>query len=338
MKKILITGGSGFIGTNLINKLIKNKNYKILNIDNQSKFKILESKLNYPKKNYELKKIDIFNNKLLQKYFNIFSPNIVLHLAAESHVDNSIFSPKNSINTNIIGTYNLLEISRNFLDNNKRNLKNFKFIHISTDEVYGSLKLNEKSSNENSQYKPNSPYSAAKASSDHLVRAWNKTYKLPSIITHCTNNYGPYQFHEKLIPKTIKNCLENKKIPIYGNGKNIRDWIHVDDHVEALTKIMIKGKIGEIYNIGSNYEISNNELVKKICNYLDKLIPKKQSYKKQIKYVTDRKGHDLRYSLNSNKIKNELRFICKVKFDEGIKDTIDWYLKNRYFLKLKNYI
>ena len=335
MKKILITGGSGFIGTNLINKLIITGKYNILNIDNQKLIKIPKTKLNYNENLYKLKKIDICNFNLLKKYFLKFLPDYVIHLAAESHVDNSIESPKITINTNIIGTYNLLEVTRIYINDLNKKVKNFKFIHVSTDEVYGSLNLYEKSSNEKSVYKPNSPYSASKASSDYLVRSWNKTYKIPSIITHCTNNYGPYQFAEKLIPKIIKNCIDCKPIPIYGNGKNIRDWIHVYDHVDALIKIMQKGKIGKVYNIGSNHELTNNDLVKKICNYFDLCIPKNKSYKHLITYVSDRKGHDKRYSLSSKKIKRELNFSSKIKFNKGINETIDWYLKNSYFLNYK---
>ena len=331
--KILVTGGLGFIGINFIKKLITYDNVKILNIDNLSKFKILNSKLNFDKKKYFFKKIDICNYNLLKKVFFEFQPNFVINFAAETHVDNSISDPFVSIQTNIFGTYNLLEISRIFLEAKKNYYNKFKFIHISTDEVYGSLQPTEKSSTEESQYKPNSPYSASKASSDHLVRAWYKTYKIPTLITHCTNNYGPFQFYEKLVPKTIKHCFENKSIPIYGNGQNVRDWIHVSDHVDYILQIMFNGQVGSTYNIGSNSEIANIDLVKIICKFFDSFIPKDKSHLKLIKFVKDRKGHDQRYSLDIKKIKKELKIVKKRNLEDGLKETIIWYLENKDFFK-----
>tara|TARA_Y100001970_G_scaffold233393_1_gene290937 strand:- start:29 stop:1027 length:999 start_codon:yes stop_codon:yes gene_type:complete len=331
--KILITGGAGFIGSSLINLLIQ-KGHKVINIDSLTYAGNLKN-LNFVEKhkNYFFIKSNICNKTKILEIFKKYNPNAIMHLAAETHVDNSIGKPNTFIRTNINGTYNLLEAVRNFLSKKNKNFK-FKFIHISTDEVYGSLasigKFNEKT-----PYSPNSPYSASKAASDHLVRAWYKTYKLPTIITNCSNNYGPRQFPEKLIPVIISRAIKNKQIPIYGKGKNIRDWIHVQDHVDALYKILVKGKIGKTYNIGSENEISNIDLAKKICTLLDEIKPKKNSYKKQLAFVKDRLGHDYRYAINSNLIKKELAWKPKIKFNDGLKKTIKWYLKNHSYLKYK---
>ncbi len=331
--KIIITGGAGFIGSSLINLLIK-KGHTVINIDSLTYAGNLKN-LNFVEKhkNYFFIKSNICNKTKILEIFKKYNPNAIMHLAAETHVDNSIGKPNTFIRTNINGTYNLLEAVRNFLSKKNKNFK-FKFIHISTDEVYGSLasigKFNEKT-----PYSPNSPYSASKAASDHLVRAWYKTYKLPTIITNCSNNYGPRQFPEKLIPVIISRAIKNKQIPIYGKGKNIRDWIHVQDHVDALYKILVKGKIGKTYNIGSENEISNIDLAKKICTLLDEIKPKKNSYKKQLAFVKDRLGHDYRYAINSNLIKKELAWKPKIKFNDGLKKTIKWYLKNHSYLKYK---
>ena len=331
--KILITGGAGFIGSSLINLLIQ-KGHKVINIDSLTYAGNLKN-LNFVEKhkNYFFIKSNICNTTKIIEIFKKYNPNAIMHLAAETHVDNSIGKPNTFIRTNINGTYNLLEAARNFLSKKDKNFK-FRFIHISTDEVYGSLgsigKFNEKTS-----YSPNSPYSASKAASDHLVRAWYKTYNLPTIITNCSNNYGPRQFPEKLIPVIISRAIKNKQSPIYGKGKNIRDWIHVQDHVDALYKILLKGKIGKTYNIGSENEISNIDLAKKICTLLDEIKPKKNSYKKQLAFVKDRLGHDYRYAINSNLIKKELEWKPKIKFNDGLKKTIEWYIKNRSYLKYK---
>ena len=331
--KIIITGGAGFIGSSLINLLIK-KGHTVINIDSLTYAGNLKN-LNFVEKhkNYFFIKSNICNKTKILEIFKKYNPSAIMHLAAETHVDNSIGKPNTFIRTNINGTYNLLEAVRNFLSKKNKNFK-FKFIHISTDEVYGSLgsigKFKEKT-----PYSPNSPYSASKAASDHLVRAWYKTYKLPTIITNCSNNYGPRQFPEKLIPVIISRAIKNKQIPIYGKGKNIRDWIHVQDHVDALYKILLKGKIGKTYNIGSENEISNIDLAKKICTLLDEIKPKKNSYKKQLAFVKDRLGHDYRYAINSNLIKKELAWKPKIKFNDGLKKTIKWYLKNHSYLKYK---
>ncbi len=330
---ILVTGGFGFIGSNLIKELIKNKKYNILNIDKITNSSMPESLDSIKKSaNYKFIKNDICNFNSLEKIINNFKPNLVIHLAAESHVDNSIESPSSFINTNIIGTYNLLKTLSKYITKFPNKKKKFKFIHISTDEVYGSLKKNSKSSKEHSSFLPNSPYSASKASSDLLVRAWNKTYDFPTITTNCCNNYGPYQFPEKMIPKIIRSILLNKKITVYGNGMNIREWIHVDDHIRAIIQILKKGRSGSTYNIGSGFEINNINLTKKICMYLDKKFRPKKSYKNLITYVKDRKGHDYRYSLNSNKIFNDLNFKTKVNFEKGITSTIEWYFENKKWL------
>lgn len=329
--KILVTGGSGFIGSNLIRKALKNE-YTIVNVDS----------LTYSGSNNNL--TDISNNELYffehanildyQKLINIFElhqPDCVLHLAAESHVDRSIDKPDPFIYTNINGTFNLLEASRIYCNKNNCYEK-FRFIHISTDEVYGSAKDNVFFS-EDSNYYPNSPYSASKASSDHLVRAWFATYNLPTIVTHCSNNYGPFQFPEKLIPVVIYNAISNNSIPVYGNGKNIRDWIYVEDHVEALFKVLKKGKPGRSYNIGANNTLENIEIVKTICSILDKKKPSYQSYSEQINYVLDRPGHDFRYAVNSDLIHREFNWTPKISFEKGINITIDWYLSNYQWLK-----
>jgi len=332
--KIIVTGGLGFIGSNLIKSLLKNKNNKVLNIDAMTYCSMPESLKNIrSNKNYLFKKLDLTHSKSLNKVISNFKPNLVFHLAAESHVDNSINKPDNFIYSNIIGTYNILNSSLHNFKNNKK----FKFIHVSTDEVFGSIQNKQlKSFVENSKYAPNSPYSASKASSDLLVRAWNKTYGLPIIITNCVNNYGPWQFPEKLIPVVISCCLKNISIPVYGNGKNIREWIHVNDHVDYLIQLSKKGKIGESYNIGSGYEIDNISLIRKICHYFDKKFPKKYSYKKLIKFTKDRPGHDFRYSLDSSKLCKTLKLKKNINFDKMLIDTLEWYVDNSKWLLDKN--
>jgi dTDP-glucose 4,6-dehydratase len=326
--KILITGGNGFIGSNLIIKILKNhKKFKILNLDCNTYASNINS-LNFLKKykNYKHVDVNICNFNILKKKFINFKPDIVLNLAAETHVDNSIKSPKNFIQTNIIGTYNLLEISRDYIKNKKNK---FLFFQISTDEVYGDLGLKKSSFKENSLISPSSPYSASKASGDHLVNSYFRTYKLPTIITRCTNNYGPYQSLEKLIPKVISNALNKKEIPVYNKGNEVRDWIHVADHAEAIIKLIKNGKQGNTYNIGSKNQISNIKLIKKILFVVGK---KNNNYKeliKLIKFVKDRPGHDYKYSIDNTKIKSQIKWKPKIKFDYGIEETIDWYTTNR---------
>ena len=333
--KLIVTGGYGFIGSHLIKHLI-GKSHNVINIDSKSYSSMPETLSNY-KNNKLLKniKLDINNQKKLREIFNDFNPDSIIHLAAESHVDNSIKSPKVFIDSNIYGTFNLLESTREYL-RKKNKMKNFIFLHVSTDEVYGSLKTKKDNPfDENYKYLPNSPYSASKASSDLLVRSWNKTFSIPTIITNCCNNFGPWQFPEKLIPVIIYKCLNKKSIPIYGKGTNIREWIYVEDHISYLEEILNKGKIGESYNIGSGFEINNITLTNKICKILDELIPYKYSYSKLITFVKDRAGHDYRYAIDSSKINKEINYKLKNNFDYDLRNTIIWYLDNRDWLQSK---
>ena len=341
--KILVTGGAGFIGSALIRYIIKNTEDSVINVDKLTyagNLKNLESISS--SKRYNFEKIDICNQKMLAEAFFKFKPDAVMHLAAESHVDRSITGPDNFISTNIVGTYNLLEVSRMYYKDIKNLAKKnqFKFHHISTDEVYGDLSISDPPFDENSPYKPSSPYSASKASSDHLVRSWYRTFGLPIIVSNCSNNYGPFHYPEKLIPQTILNAVMGKDIPIYGDGSQIRDWLFVDDHAEALFILVKKGVVGDTYNIGANNEIKNIDVVKTICKKLDNIYPisinpnlknkklKINSYEKLIKFVKDRPGHDLRYALDSSKLKKEFHWKPKRSFDEQIDKTIKWYLDN----------
>ncbi len=321
--KLLITGGNGFIGSNLIIKILNEyKKYKILNLDCDtyaSNIKSLKFLNKY--KNYRHSKVNICNRNALRRVFKNFEPDVVLNIAAETHVDNSIKKPQKFIKTNILGTYNLLELSRDYCKAKKK----FIFIQISTDEVYGDLGKKNTSFKENSVISPSSPYSASKASGDHLVNSYFRTYKLPTIITRCTNNYGPYQSLEKLIPKVIFNALNNKIIPVYNKGREIRDWIHVEDHAEAILEVIKYGKEGNVYNIGSRNKITNIDLIKKILILISKTKKDYKNLLKLIKFVKDRPGHDHKYFINNSKAKKQLKWKPKIKFDYGIKKTIDWY-------------
>lgn len=323
---LLVTGGSGFIGSNFI-KIALHKKIKIINIDKLT-YATKNNKENIKNdKNYKFFKINILNKKKIKNILNKYKPNGIIHFAAESHVDRSISSPEIFFQTNTIGTLRLLDVVKEYLEGFKNN--KFRFIHVSTDEVYGSLNTNDKSFSEKNKFFPNSPYAASKASSDHIVRSYYKTFNVPSIITNCSNNYGKNQFPEKLIPLIISNALKKKILPVYGNGRQIRDWLYVDDHCNAILKIFKKGKIGETYNIGGNNEIKNIDLVQKICIYLDKSLKKKkdESFLNLIRFVKDRPGHDQRYSINSKKLTKELKWKPAYNFDKGLKLTIDWYLK-----------
>tara|TARA_B100001769_G_C22009253_1_gene542349 strand:+ start:17 stop:1030 length:1014 start_codon:yes stop_codon:yes gene_type:complete len=334
---IIVTGGAGFIGTNFILDWFEKSNEKIINIDsvtysgNIKNLKHLEGNENFVFFQY-----DINNKDLIKETFLNYKPRAIINFAAESHVDKSIISPENFIHTNIFGVYNLLEVSREYWGNLTLNEKRlFRFYHISTDEVYGDLKPDSLPFNEENTYLPSSPYSASKAASDHLVRAWNRTFGLPTLISNCSNNYGPYQYPEKLIPLCINNALQNKKIPIYGDGKQLRDWIYVKDHCCAIREVLEKGRPGETYNIGGNNEKTNLEIVNKICEILDKLNPnnKYSSYKNLITHIEDRPGHDRRYSVDSTKIKKELGWKPHENFESGIVRTIKWYKNNLDWLE-----
>ena len=321
MKKVIVTGGSGFIGSNLVKFLLKKK-YLVINIDKSSysanPYNLKKIKKN---KNYKYYKVDINNKEKVFQVLKKHNPAGIFNLAAETHVDRSIDNPKSFINSNILGVFNLLESLRKYL---KKSKKKIKLVHISTDEVYGDI-IKSKRTNEKFSYDPSSPYSASKASADHLVKSFIRTYKIPAVISNCCNNYGPNQFPEKLIPKLIYNIINNKALPIYGRGKNSREWIHVNDHCEALLKIFNKGKIGESYNVGTNQNITNIEIAKKLL--------KMYKSKSKIKYVKDRPGHDFRYALDSKKIRKKLKWKPKINLNEGLKNTFIWYLDNMIFFK-----
>ena len=324
MQNVIVTGGLGFIGSNLIEILTKNK-YFVINIDKVSYSSNFYNLKDFSKKNYKFIRCDINNRKKIRKILKKYRPLGIFNLAAETHVDRSIDDPKNFIKSNILGIYNLLEEFKIFFKKNKK----AKFIHISTDEVFGDVLKGR--SKENSSYKPSSPYAATKASSDHLVYSYVRTFKIPAIITNCSNNYGPKQHPEKLIPKLIYNILKNKKLPIYGKGKNSREWIYVLDHCEALLKIFKNGKSGEFYNIGSNKNYKNID----ICKSLIKIAKRKVNIGSNVKidFVKDRPGHDIRYALNSNKVKKKLKWKAKTNFKEGLEKTFMWYLHNRKYYK-----
>jgi|TARA_B100000902_G_scaffold294699_1_gene281423 dTDP-glucose 4,6-dehydratase len=321
-KTILVTGGAGFIGSHLVKRMVTNyPNYHIINLDkltycgDLSNLKEISSA-----ENYNFICGDICDTKLLQSIFKEYSPDAIIHLAAESHVDNSIENPNIFVQTNVIGTCNLLNMAIKYGVE--------RFYHISTDEVYGDLSLTDEPFTETTPYQPKSPYSASKASSDHFVRAYGNTYQLNYVISNCSNNYGPNQHHEKLIPTVINSILNNKPIPVYGDGKNIRDWLYVEDHVKAIDVIFHNGVKGETYNIGGDCEKTNIDLIRVICNEIDFIKDNDNSSTELIKFVTDRKGHDFRYAINSNKLQKELGWEPETPFILGIKDTINWYIKN----------
>lgn len=330
--KILVTGGAGFIGSAVIRHIIQNTNNHVLNIDKLTYAGNLESLKEIDQhSNYEFKQIDICDTEQIAAAIGAFQPNAIMHLAAESHVDRSIDGPAAFIQTNIVGTYTLLEATRKYwmgLDVEAQ--QKFRFHHISTDEVYGDLEGTTDLFTETTSYAPSSPYSASKASSDHLVRAWYRTYGLPVIVTNCSNNYGPYHFPEKLIPLVILNALDAKPLPVYGNGQQIRDWLFVEDHARALYKVLTEGVVGETYNIGGHNEKQNIEVVKTICKILDELKPQAngQAYASLITFVKDRPGHDLRYAIDATKIQNELGWTPTETFETGIRKTVQWYLNN----------
>jgi len=327
-KKIIVTGGLGFIGSNLIELLLMN-NFSVINLDKISYSSIFYNTKDFKSLNYRFIKCDINNQNKLLKIFNKIKPSCIFNLAAETHVDRSIDGPKEFIKSNIVGVFNLLEAFKKFSSSYKKT----KLIHVSTDEVYGDI-LKGRSS-ENYPYKPSSPYAASKASSDHLVYSYVRTFMIPAIITNCSNNYGPKQHPEKLIPKMIYNIIKNKNLPLYGNGKNSREWIYVMDHCEALLKVYKYGNIGEFYNIGSNKNLNNIEITKALLQVSKKYIKLGKNVK--VKFVKDRPGHDIRYALDSNKIKNKLKWKPLTSFHDGIDKTFSWYLNNiEYFNYIKN--
>lgn len=329
---MLVTGGMGFIGSHFIEHVSSNKlASKIINID---KLTYASSQENISRlgsiSNYKFIKGDICDSGLMSSIFEKYSVDTVVHFAAESHVDNSIVSPDEFINTNIVGTYALLDVARNKWSRNGRVGENVRFHHVSTDEVYGSIGLDQKPVNETAVYNPSSPYSSSKASSDHLVFAYYKTYGLPVTMSHCSNNYGSYQHLEKFIPVIVKACVENAPIPVYGDGSNVRDWINVADHCEAIATIIESGKVGEKYNVPGNFEISNIELANLICEILDCIRPAKKPYASLLTFVNDRLGHDWRYSIDGSKIKKECDWYPQTDFHVGIKETVQWYLSQQF--------
>ena len=341
---IVVTGGAGFIGSAVVRHLINDTKHRVINVDkltyagNLASLQAIENS-----ERYVFEKVDICDDSAVKQIFENYQPDIIMHLAAESHVDRSIDGPGEFVQTNVVGTYVLLEQARMYyasLDDDKK--QRFRFHHISTDEVYGDLPHPDEISSpdnlplftETTAYAPSSPYSASKAASDHLVRAWLKTFKLPTVLTNCSNNYGPFHFPEKLIPLVILNAIAGKALPIYGKGNQIRDWLYVEDHARALVLVATEGKIGETYNIGGHNEKQNIEVVHTICEILDELKPKSNSsYKEQMTFVKDRPGHDMRYAIDASKIAKELNWTPQESFETGIRKTVKWYLENEKWWK-----
>ncbi|MFW1507372.1 dTDP-glucose 4,6-dehydratase [Vibrio parahaemolyticus] len=332
--KILVTGGAGFIGSAVVRHIIRDTQDSVVNLDKLTYAGNLESLVDVADSDrYYFEQVDICDRTELDRVFSEHQPDMVMHLAAESHVDRSIDGPAAFIETNVMGTYHLLEAARQYWSSlEEANKSVFRFHHISTDEVYGDLEGTDDLFTETTSYAPSSPYSASKASSDHLVRAWQRTYGLPTLVTNCSNNYGPYHFPEKLIPLMILNALDGKPLPVYGDGMQIRDWLFVEDHARALYKVVTEGEIGETYNIGGHNEKANIEVVKTICALLEELRPDKpagvKSYESLITYVKDRPGHDVRYAIDATKIAQELNWTPEETFESGIRKTVEWYLNN----------
>ncbi|MEX2381769.1 MAG: dTDP-glucose 4,6-dehydratase [Opitutales bacterium] len=327
-KIILVTGGAGFIGSNLVRLLLQEKSCRVVNLDKLTYAGNPESLVDlsdHP--DYQFEQADLCDGAAVQAVFQRHQPDAVMHLAAESHVDRSIDGPGDFIQTNVVGTFQLLQAAlAHWRSLEGRAKDDFRFLHVSTDEVYGSLDDEAPGFHEHTPYDPHSPYSASKAASDHLARAWGDTYGLPVLVTNCSNNYGPYQFPEKLIPVVILKCLRNEEIPVYGKGENIRDWLYVGDHAEALHTVLTRGRVGETYNIGGNNERQNIELVRTLCAILDELRPGETAYADNIRFVTDRPGHDLRYAIDPTKISTELGWTPKESFESGFRKTVQWYL------------
>ena len=334
MKTILVTGGAGFIGSAVVRHIIQDTPYQVVNLDKLTyagNLESLNSVSDSPR--YQFEQADICDRGAMERIFAQYRPDVVMHLAAESHVDRSIDGPAAFIETNIIGTYTLLEAARSYWNTLEAQAKAaFRFHHISTDEVYGDLEGPDSLFTETTPYAPSSPYSASKASSDHLVRAWRRTYGLPTLITNCSNNYGPFHFPEKLIPLIILNALAGKPLPVYGKGEQIRDWLYVEDHARALVKVATEGAVGETYNIGGHNERKNIDVVHTLCDLLEELVPNKPAgvahYRDLITYVADRPGHDLRYAIDASKIAHDLGWVPQETFESGIRKTVIWYLEN----------
>jgi dTDP-glucose 4,6-dehydratase len=335
--KFLITGGAGFIGSAVVRYIIENTKDKVVNIDKLTYAGNEDNLIDVCQSDrYVFEKVDICDRVRINEIFKVHAPDAVMHLAAESHVDRSIDSPSSFIQTNLVGTYTLLNASRNYwekLNGDKRN--NFRFHHISTDEVFGDLEPLDIPFTEQTPYAPSSPYSATKAGSDHLVRAWGRTYNLPVVITNCSNNYGPYHFPEKLIPMVILNALSGKSIPVYGDGSQVRDWLYVEDHARALYKVVTKASIGQTYNIGGHNEVANIDVVNAICDILDELVPEKlgslNSYRDLISFVADRPGHDKRYAIDAKKIETDLKWKPQETFSSGLRKTVKWFIENEWW-------
>ncbi|MCD1599822.1 MULTISPECIES: dTDP-glucose 4,6-dehydratase [Rheinheimera] len=333
--KVLVTGGAGFIGSAVVRHIITNTQASVVNVDKLTYAGNLASLETVAgSSRYAFEQVDVCHRQELERVFNQHQPDVVMHLAAESHVDRSIDGPAAFIETNIVGTYTLLEAARSYWSALPAERKTaFRFHHISTDEVFGDLHGTEALFTETTPYAPSSPYSASKASSDHLVRAWHRTYGLPVIVTNCSNNYGPYHFPEKLIPLMILNALAGKPLPVYGKGNQIRDWLYVEDHARALYKVVTEGEVGETYNIGGHNEKQNIEVVRTLCSLLEELAPQKpaglERYEDLITYVTDRPGHDLRYAIDASKIERELGWTPQETFDSGLRKTVQWFLTNK---------
>ena len=334
MMRVIVTGGAGFIGSALVRHLVLVKGYDVLNVDaltyagNRASLHTVEDK-----PNYEFLKANICDREAMEQAVREFQPDRIMHLAAESHVDRSITGAADFIETNVIGTFTLLEAARGYWSTlDLRRKEGFRFLHVSTDEVYGSL-ADDGLFTEETPYDPSSPYSAAKASSDHLAKAWERTYGLPIVVSNCSNNYGPYHFPEKLIPLTILNALAGERLPVYGKGENVRDWLYVEDHARALDLIAERGRVGETYNVGGRNERRNIDVVRRICEVLDRLAPANRPREELIEFVTDRPGHDARYAIDATKLEDELGWRAHEDFDSGIEKTVAWYLENEWWWK-----
>ncbi|MBT2787308.1 MULTISPECIES: dTDP-glucose 4,6-dehydratase [unclassified Halomonas] len=337
-KTFLITGGAGFIGSAVVRELIQNSAHHVVNVDKLTYAGNLESLASVEaSERYTFAQADICDATAMQQLFEQHQPDVVMHLAAESHVDRSIDGPAEFIQTNVVGTAVLLEATRSYWkklqEQDAPKAEAFRFHHISTDEVYGDLEGTDDLFTEETSYAPSSPYSASKASSDHLVRAWQRTYGLPTLVTNCSNNYGPYHFPEKLIPLMILNALAGKPLPVYGDGQQIRDWLYVEDHARALIKVATEGQVGETYNIGGHNEKANLTVVETLCDLLQDLVPKEASYRDLITFVTDRPGHDVRYAIDASKIEQELGWVPEETFETGLRKTVQWYLANETWWK-----